>query len=183
MILSVDAGINACGCALFKEGQGFSQGAYVLHRAWLAKSDLRTEAASLERCVSMARAVVRGLSLEEVQGLIVFAGEWQQAYTRAKSKGNPNKSLLPLVGVLAAIAAQLPPSVELMQYLPHEWKGSIDADAFIERIKARLSPGEQTRIEACPPSLVHNVYDGIGIGLKYLGRLERHRVISRGKTT
>ncbi len=173
MILSVDGGINCCGCALFK--------GYELHRAWLVRSVVRTEASFLERCVLMARGVMRSLTLEEIQTIKVFVGEWPQIYTRNKSKGNPNTSLVPLAGVIAAIAAQLP-AAKVVQYLPREWKGTADGDQFTEYIKRRLTEGELEKVQACPPSLAHNVFDGIGLGLMQVGRLEKVRVISRGKT-
>ncbi|NOJ83830.1 hypothetical protein [Myxococcus xanthus] len=63
---------------------------------------------------------------------------------------------------------------------PRDWKGSLDADAFIERIKQRIDAAEHLRVELPSySSLHHNVWDAIGIGLHALGRLAPHRVFPR----
>ena len=94
VILAVDPGISCCGCALFA-----SDG--VLHRAWLARSALTPAAGIVTRCAEMALQVTSAVH----DHIDVFVGEWPQIYTRRKSKGDPNVSLLPLAGVIGGIAA------------------------------------------------------------------------------
>jgi hypothetical protein len=66
-------------------------------------------------------------------------------------------------------------TVELVQ--PRQWKGTVDKDVMIERIKTSLDLSEMKNV--CLPKakgLHHNVWDAIGIGLWASGRLSAKRV-------
>lgn len=131
--------------------------------------------------------------------------EYPQVYTAGKGKGDPN-DLFPVACVAQSIAVEaIRDAVEVLHYLPRDWKGTIDKLANTHRVRQRLTPDEFSRIEIPPntcsqcasreptgpcerakppparwePCLIHNVYDGVGILLKALGRFERHRVIPR----
>lgn len=101
--------------------------------------------------------------------------EWPQIYEGAAE--NPNH-LLGLTAMAMAIVTRLNPA-ECLSVLPREWKGTINADVMTKRIEGRLSVEELARVDPCPASLLHNIYDAVGIGLWYFKRLERKRVIRR----
>jgi hypothetical protein len=106
-----------------------------------------------------------------------LALEFPTTYSGRSSEGNTN-ALFPLAAIDGALAA-LFPYAELMHYLPSQWKSNVDADVMIERIKGKLTAKEHTRTKLPAKSLQHNVWDGIGVGLKFLGRLDRQRVFAR----
>ncbi len=53
------------------------------------------------------------------------------------------------------------------------WKGSVDADVFVQRVLKALTPEELARVPRRPRAkdVDHNCADGIGLGLVRLGRL------------
>lgn len=111
----------------------------------------------------------------------VMVIECPRVYNAAHQKGDQNKSIIPLTLVVGALAGYSPLTTLLVQYFPRDWKGTVDPDeVMIPRIQARLTPEERVCLEPCAESLMHNVWDGIGVGLKYLGRLEPKRVFSKG---
>ena len=171
MILSIDPGIRACGVALFDP-----KTKSLLRAALVKNADL--SGAGLAEQMEMARAVLlwafQGAKPEcAVHSLVA---EWMQIYP---GRGvDPNTSLLPLIGVIGHLSGAYP-WMHRISYQPKAWKGTVDGDVMTDRIQERLTPDELLKIEPCPASLQHNVFDGIGIGLKYLGRLERRRVYAR----
>lgn len=61
---------------------------------------------------------------------------------------------------------------EIVLYKPREWKGQTPKNIMTKRIQKILAPEELNIVELpSAKSLQHNVWDGIGIGLKYWGRL------------
>lgn len=81
----------------------------------------------------------------------------------------PN-DLLPMCfsdGLIAAAIA--PKSIRAVQ--PADWKGTIDPDIVINRVKAALTPAE----DAVLKSRDHNTYDAIGIGLWLFKRIKTGR--------
>ena len=124
----------------------------------------------------MAWAVEHGFDNKALTGFTA-ACEFPQVYTQSKSKGDPN-DLISLAAVDGAIADGC--EGEVITLKPRDWKGQLHNDATDERIRGRLTAAE-TKILAeckCPPSLLHNVVDAIGIGLKAVNRFELHRVFS-----
>lgn len=93
--------------------------------------------------------------------------------------GKDPNSLLALCGVDAALAVAF--NVDnVFSYLPSEWKGQMTKAACHHRIQSRLSDAELRvwfEAEARHGSLVHNVWDAVGIGLHHRGRLKPRRVI------
>jgi hypothetical protein len=67
------------------------------------------------------------------------------------------------------------------QFFPRDWKGTVDPDAVcIPRIKERLSATEHQKVQLPgAEDLAHNVWDGVGVGLKCLGRFEPRRVFAK----
>lgn len=139
-------------------------------------------------CRSMALAV--SIHFPRLDILVI---EFPRIYTAGKQvkrddHGNARSTdpndLLPLVGVGTAVAA-LMPDTEIVTLYPDEWKGSVSKFAMNIRTCGRLSADERKTVEAKDPDpdkphdKGHNVWDAVGIGLHYVGRLERVRVIAR----
>lgn len=95
-----------------------------------------------------------------------YVCEIPQVYRQ--SKGDPN-DLIEISGVAAAVGALFPCDT-VSGYKPREWKGQIKKELHHPRIIAQLSPEEMTRIAEPRKTLLHNVYDAIGIGLYHLDR-------------
>jgi hypothetical protein len=150
----------------------------------------------VRRCAASALAVlawepVLRVSASAIELLIV---ELPQIYMRGanKSKGDPNKNVLPLAMVDAALAA-LFPDAEVYSYQPHAWKGTTQKPEkaydsqgrevpyiIKDRVKAILSAAELAVID-WTKSVSHSwdVADAIGVGMHHLGRFERIRTFPR----
>lgn len=170
LVLSVDPGIRACGCAIFRDGV-LIFAAFVKNRVDAGNGPRESE--------QMAQAIVIWFveRVGSVNGLDDLVLEYPQTYSGRAKRGDAN-DLFPLAAVDGALAA-LFPKAQLTSFLPFAWKQNIDADVMIERIKGRLTPEEKARV-ALPTaaSLHHNVWDGVGVGLAHLGRLERKRAFA-----
>lgn len=82
-----------------------------------------------------------------------------------KETRSPN-DLLPLCYANGlATAALAPKTIQAVD--PARWKGTIDPDIVIERVKNALTPNE---VAACK-SKDHNTWDAVGIGLWRLKRI------------
>jgi hypothetical protein len=67
-------------------------------------------------------------------------------------------------------------------FLPREWKGTLDGDVMVERIKSRVDerPAERARVQfPQAQDKHHNVWDAIGVGLFVVGRLAPRKVFPR----
>ena len=95
--------------------------------------------------------------------------EVPQIYTRQHSKGDPN-DLIDIAGVAGAIIGAAPARSVEWSPLPKEWKGNLPKEVTAQRVMNALRPDEHKAIQPCPPSLMHNVYDAIHLGLVYLKR-------------
>ena len=105
--------------------------------------------------------------------------ELPRVYPASHQKGDQN-DLIQLAGVVGTLGGALSDVASRRSIYPRDWKGSMDADVFIERIKQRLGAAEHLRVElpSCS-SLHHNIWDAIGIGLHALGRLAPRRAFPR----
>lgn len=154
-LLSIDLGIRGCGVALFNND--------TLLNANYIKNP-RGTGNDLFVCRAMAKAII-----DEYGDNHDLAIEYPQIYKDKFSKGD-NNDLLPLASIAGALVT-LSNCVSVVQFKPKEWKGQLPKDASHERIFQRLTLGECERINgAVPKTLLHNVYDAIGIGLYALGR-------------
>lgn len=67
------------------------------------------------------------------------------------------------------------PHAELTLVTPSAWKGQVPKPIMQKRIEAKLSPLERqmavASLQGVAPSLQHNGWDAVGIGLNALGRL------------
>lgn len=156
-LVAIDPGVKACGVAVFDSG-----------RLTLALHQEVTPATTFTR-----------------QNWCFFAGghvviEMPRIYPGSRQKGDQNDlmRLAVVVGRLYEAALAAGSTVELVE--PRAWKGTLDGDAMVERIKGRLPIGESSQVFLpTAASLQHNVWDAIGIGLKKLGRLDPVKVFPR----
>jgi hypothetical protein len=171
-IVAVDPGLNACGLAIFDGDTGR------LAHAELVENKEHGDLPS--RWYGAARAVSDALFEDDRRDRFsrTLLVEMPRVYPAARQKGDQN-DLMNLVGVVASLASLIPAEGRRLIY-PRSWKGTLDADDMIERIKGRLTAVEHRAVKLpSAAGLQHNVWDAIGIGLHALGRLEPKRVIAR----
>ena len=163
VLVSVDPGLKGCGAALFRDGR-------LQFAAYVAGKPAPTV---LGQAQATSTAVANWVAAQDVS---VLAVEFPQVY-RQRLGADPN-DLLGLAAVLGGIRLYGNPA--LLQFSPHDWKGSIDGDVMIERIKSLLTAEECDAVNLPQRrALQHNVFDGIGIGMHALSRLSRKRVVAR----
>ena len=172
--LFIDPGIRGSGASIFR-GTAVYRAAYVPNPA--------RHGNGVEEVRAMARAIQGWWYANGVDVPEHFGCERPQIYTqskqRVKGRATDPNDLPPLYGIDCAVAA-LFPGTPCYAYWPRDWKGTLDGDAMIERIKTRVSSYELSCIDlSCGPNVEHNIWDAIGIGMKHVGRLERKRVIAR----
>jgi hypothetical protein len=176
-----DPGIRGCGVAIFD-----LDAKTLLHAAYVSSSCKKGNRA--EECRQAVYAILRWV--HNVCGVpkscIMRVGvEWPQMYQPGKQKGDQN-DMPPLAGIGAALVAAYP-GASVVSPQPREWKGTLDGDVMVARIRERLSEEERARIQwrggedLKKNTFMHNVFDGIGIGLHDLGRLAPKRVYSFGE--
>lgn len=168
-LVSIDPGLPACGVAVYDE-------AGALMRAALVRNIAEADADLPRRWQKMALSVSEWIGKRPLATELVV--EMPQIYRTAQQKGDQN-DLVNLAGVVSAVCTLVFAEKARIVY-PREWKGTLDPDAMVERIKGRLKPEEHARVQLpTAASLQHNVWDGIGIGLHAFGRLEPKRVFPR----
>jgi hypothetical protein len=181
IVMSIDPATHGCGIALWREGKLVRAG-YAPNRD--KDSDI------VRRCASSASSAERWEAQSDLPPVDVLVVELPQVYARGagKTKGDPNKTAIPLAMVDAAIAA-LFPYAEVHSYQPHAWKGSTqkpeNASGEVEyiiksRVEDRLRLDEVATVD-WTKSVAHSwdVADAIGVGLHHLGRFERKRIFHR----
>jgi hypothetical protein len=188
MLLAVDPGIRHCGVGLFR-GEN-------LYEARLVKNPCRT-GGGVVAAMAMAEAVAKWARDNPVEAVSSVVCERMKIYPDGKSPGDPNVSILPLIGVQHVLAGLFNRAVHF-EFLPREWKGSVDGVAMTLTVRERLTDAEFKTIglpaSACAECRkrlgdyclkgesgcgADHVFDAIGIGLKHLNRLERRRVYPR----
>ncbi len=167
-LVSLDPGIRGSGTAFFV-GNELLLASYV-------RNPLKRDNGPAE-CLAMAQAIAEwARKLGPVNTLVV---EWPRIYTAGKQRSkegswrDPN-DLLGLAAIGTATAALLP-NVTVQRYFPDDWKKQVSKIAMNNRVEGRLSTIELARVEDAG-ALMHNIWDGIGIGLKALSRLEPKRI-------
>jgi hypothetical protein len=171
VLLSIDPGVRGCGCALFRDGK-LVAAAYVKNSAKKGNSPFECVGMAIE--VKSWTSIYVDSSREALDRLVL---EFPQTYGGRAAKGDAN-DLFPLAAIDGAIVA-LFPRADVTSYFPREWKSNMDPDALIARVKGRLTPEEHVRVELPAPSLQHNVWDGVGVGLCFLGRLAPKKIFAR----
>ncbi|MCP3163313.1 hypothetical protein [Myxococcus qinghaiensis] len=175
--VSIDPGLRHCGVAVFAVPE--HERASLL-AAGLPKNPERQDGElSLASWAAMAFAVREWLRPRVGDEPFQLVIEMPRVYAAAHQKGDQN-DLIQLAGVVGMLGGFLTNVASRRSVYPREWKGTVDADAFIERIKQRLDAVEHLRVELpSAASLHHNVWDAIGIGLHALGRLAPRRIFPR----
>lgn len=173
-IVAVDPGLNACGVSIFNEDARLELAAFVENERDAAVDlPTRWEGMALAVGAFIARASAKWSHVDRT--MVV---EMPKVYPAARQVGDQN-DLMNLVGVVASIV-NLNMSERRRLLYPRDWKGTLDANDMIERVKGRLSPTEHRRVQLpTAASLQHNVWDAVGIGLHVVGRLELRKVIAR----
>lgn len=176
MILAIDPGKRAVGCALFADSHDLISAALVEGAAKVFRD-------GPEVWQRTAEAV--GAWVENLRSMVDSV-----AFERPGAYGAdlPSRTLQlqDLVAVDAWVCA-LFPLAKHVQFFPREWEGAVkrpkdwrEPDPVIQRVKGRLTPDELARVQLPAPSRAHNVWDAVGIGLKAVGRFERKRYYGRG---
>ena len=176
MLIAIDPGIRGCGVAMFvnhTEPKALICAGYV--------GNPNRKGNDLQEIRDLATAVNEFVDTASPSWLCdELVIEWPQVYRAGKSKGDPNDLLIltAVAGALSYISVD-----KAYRVLPRAWKGTVDPDACIERIKTRITPEEYACVELPKAaSLQHNVWDAVGIGLHAVGRgvlNARKRVIAR----
>jgi len=167
LLVSIDPGVHMAGVAIWRDGKLVT--ARLLHEKDGNVAEQLTDLVQKQR----ARICIPGQPYpwEDVE----LAIEVPQTYDRQHSKGAPedierlNSAANTYTDAITKLGCK-----ECARYYPKDWKGQVPKDVMIRRIKGRLKPEEKTKIVSAG-SLTHNIMDGVGIGLKRLGRLEARR--------
>jgi len=187
ILLAVDPGLNGCGAALL-HGDELAMAAYTKSTA--SKTD--DLGARVQRmAASVHLSVLRHRYGGEISTVLV---EWPRFYPGKHVSGH---ALLSLAGVAGAIFGTFL-GVERRTVEPPEWKGNLEPEAMIARIRGRLTPEERGVVvlpagscAVCsrpeppfvdcekPSCLAHNVFDAVGIGLWAVGRLQARKAVAR----
>jgi hypothetical protein len=190
LLLAIDPGVTWCGAAVFD----------LASRKLFAARRIRGLGfkSQLWNLIDIAEAVV-SFAGEHGDRYAAIAMEWPQVYAqRQRGRKDPN-DLLPLTALEGAIAGLMGPlltdTADAVLYVPHDWKGSKGANPTARWVLDQLDPVETAQVEDLFPFLAaldtaegadedvshpaHNTLDAVGVGLKFLGRLERRRVIAR----
>jgi len=166
MILSIDPGLHACGAAVWD-----TISCNDLIWAGLIKNRVDAHPDNPTRLSTLWNGMVDAIDTEmHVLGYAPdrLAIELPQVYVRTRSKGDPN-DLIQLAGLVGALTHWFHGMT--FTYLPHDWKKTVPKKIMEARILKRLSDEEKSKIQKAPTGMMHNVYDGIGIGLVHLKRL------------
>lgn len=174
ILASIDCGVRGCGVAVFHHTDFMRQSTLV--RATYVKNPMRHGQGAVS-AQAMARAVFNYLTNPDCSGRPdELAIETMQWYDAGAQLGDQN-DLGGVQLVAGAIIGKL--DVLSVSYHPRDWKGTVDGDTFTDRILERLSDTEKAAITRVSESVDHNTIDGVGVGLKRLGRMEPRRVFAR----
>lgn len=145
MILSVDPGKHAYGFALWDDDE--------LSCAWMGPLS----------------SIHDRVPFRLIDHLVL---EVPRVYKRSPVPPNDIVDLAYAAGRLQGEVENSSPRIQTKIYYPRDWKGTVKKDVMCRRIERKLSPEERARVELpTAESLHHNVWDGVGIGLKFQGRL------------
>lgn len=165
-LVTVDPGLRGCGVAVFNKG--------VLLEAQYVKNPNEKDRGPVAHAM-MAEAILK--QLPNGYEYMAMAVEFPRIYP-GLSDIDLN-DLLDVAGVASAFvsAAAWYPDSSLMLgsarfVYPSEWKGTIKKKIMTERIQNSLTESERGLIKSVG-SKDHNTIDAVGIGLHFLGRLNK----------
>lgn len=140
-VISIDPGVHQTGIAVWDGGQ--------LIAALLTPTD-------------------ELLPLSDANVIVV---ELPQVYVRARSKGDPNDLINVAFAAGKVVGSLRSDETTVTTVKPAAWKGQVPKHIIEARVKKALSATELDNVVQCKPNLMHNVWDAVGIGLAYMGRL------------
>lgn len=154
--ISIDPGCDATGVALWDDAKLVSadliesekSGAYFVR-------DWRDIAIGVRRFIRTTACLV---------AVIEFPVIYE---SRAKSKADPN-DLLKLAGLVGAITQSLSLICPVKLVTPVQWKGQRPKSVIENRCLVELNNVEKSFVPKLAKSKQHNVWDAVGIGLRFL---------------
>lgn len=157
LVMAVDPGLRGCGVSGYQDG--------VLQWAGYVANPVRTERGPAA-WRAMARAVADAYPL--APDVLVLEGQYvppSTASQRKRRRVNP-ADILELCGVIGALTGIYDALAgEIIRYLPSQWTGGEEKTERHARIQTELTPEELSRITMPIPSLRHNVWDAVALGL------------------
>jgi hypothetical protein len=161
MLLAVDPGLHHCGVSYWDRGK--------LVRAELVKNPL-SRPGDGAKCAGPMSWAVRDAWMQHrgaagPPALAELVLELPQIY---QGRGGVASDIIDLAAVVGAVASALGGSVQTF-YRPRDWKGQVPKEIHHPRVIAALQPNEMSAVRLCQPaSLMHNVWDAVGLGLAHL---------------
>jgi hypothetical protein len=159
-LVSVDPGNDGCGVALWSVSGELLRAGYAAPRRRLPEP--------AARWMEVAHAVIGYAGVLNPEDVAI---EVPQVYP---DDPVPPNDLITLAMVAGVVLGHLSP-LRATRYLPREWKGQVPKKVQHERLRAHLKSAELGRLDLPAPSLQHNVWDAIGIGMHHL-TVTRRRV-------
>ncbi len=156
ILLALDPGLRRCGWAVFHDG--------LYHQAGLSRGEMKTSVKDVPAWIAVIEAIPDPWPDELIC-------EYPQVYTSRMDAAN---DLLQLASVLG-VAAHKWKDVKNTMVRPRQWKGQRPKAATEHQAKLVLDVYEKGNVERdlslVSPSLRHNVWDAICIGLVHLRRM------------
>lgn len=152
-LISIDPGVRACSCVYWYKGR--------LLRAKYIRPANKPFSFAVVSFAVVSWLNERSSDYKCLQPLLVV--EKPQTYRGRAVKGDTNDLIN-----LSIVIGQVTSFDSLRLATSREWKGNTPKHVTKSRVDQELSDEEKARIEWPAPSLRHNLYDAIGIGLWYL---------------
>jgi hypothetical protein len=138
-----------------------------LVRVWLLPLDKAAKFGKRDLWQAGRDTHLLGVESVVIEKMVHYPG---QHGARADAQAN---DLIDLTAASCLLAGSLKPR-EIRFVTPHEWKGSLPKEVCHARIQKKLTPAELGILAVASSkirgSLVHNLWDAVGIGLFALGR-------------
>lgn len=159
-LVTVDPGLRGCGVAVFNKG-------VLLEAQYVKNPNEKDRGPVAHKFMSYAvHKVVMG-----AMQYTIYAVEFPRVYP-GLSDIDLN-DLLDVAGVASAFLNHpYIPTTDCRFVYPSEWKGTIKKKIMTERIQNALTESERGLIKSVG-SKDHNTIDAVGIGLHFLGRLNK----------
>lgn len=175
MILCVDPGLRGCGTAVF-EGETLKHSAYVRNTS----QDGRGAGvwADMAKCVyNYYHAIPLRLDFGASFTRVLI----ETQIIRPTDEPFKQSAIMEVQGVAGALAGLYGQTSTVLGFTPERWKGSVAGDVMTERISKRITVAEWENFKShgTKGALDHNSIDAVGIGLYYLGRLDKQRIVVR----
>jgi hypothetical protein len=155
-VIAIDPGACAAGVAVYRSST-LKHVAVVQGRCWH-----HTACQVVQWCHQDASAIPS-----------VVVVERPQVYVQRHLKGDPNDLITVALMAGATVMGLRTSATEIIEYLPRTWKGQVPKDIMQRRIKTRMFPSELAIVPDIGRGITHNLYDAVGIGMYYLGRLQK----------